>query len=62
MEIFVTDQVRDTRSDICRSCDKLSFVHTCNICNCFMPAKVKLPAAFCPELKWQAVSLDTKIE
>jgi rRNA maturation protein Nop10 len=62
MEIFVNDQVKSARSDVCKSCDNLTFINTCSICNCYMPAKVKLPSAFCPELKWQAVSLDTKLE
>lgn len=62
MQIFVTDQIRDQRAEICKPCEKLTFINTCSICNCYMPAKVKLPAASCPDNKWFAVVEDTALE
>ena len=55
MEIFVNDEIRNERANLCQACDKLTMLQTCSICNCFMPAKTKLPGASCPEGKWKAV-------
>lgn len=56
MEIFVNDETRKMRGDICQECDKLTPMLTCSICNCFMPAKTRLPGSYCPEQKWLSVT------
>jgi len=55
MEIFVNNEIWEERGRICQSCDKITMLNTCSICNCFMPAKTKLAGASCPENKWIAV-------
>ena len=55
MQIFVNDEIKQARSNICKDCEQLTFMNTCSICNCYMPAKVRLPAASCPDNKWFAV-------
>lgn len=59
-EIFlVPDEVSSARLDICKQCDKFRrFVHTCNMCGCYMPAKVKLKSANCPAGKWSSIDTD----
>ena len=54
-EILVSEEVRQERIAHCKVCPKLTFMMTCDICNCFMPAKTKLAGAECPEGKWLAV-------
>lgn len=45
-------QIIGYRIDTCKSCDKLSKLNFCELCGCFMPAKVRLKTATCPEGKW----------
>ena len=53
-EILVDEKVREERMKICQACSKLTWALTCDICNCFMPAKTKLAYAECPDGKWSA--------
>lgn len=55
---FVADHVQKARSDTCKSCPELrklpmARVGKCNVCGCFMDAKVKLAHASCPQSKWE---------
>jgi hypothetical protein len=39
--------------DICKQCEHFSMsTRFCKICNCFMPAKTRIPGMECPEKKW----------
>lgn len=40
------------RFDICNSCDNLTKLNTCKHCGCYMPAKVLVNNATCPDNKW----------
>lgn len=40
------------RMAVCKGCENLTKVKTCSLCNCFMPAKVAIPFASCPDGKW----------
>jgi hypothetical protein len=52
IKIFVPTKIADHRYDICKSCDKLTFIKTCSVCKCFMPLKTKLDNVACPLKKW----------
>jgi hypothetical protein len=42
------------RYEICKSCDEFRGASkTCSLCNCLMPAKVRIPSMTCPAGKWQ---------
>lgn len=43
------------RLAICHECPSLKKTGTCKECGCIMAAKVKLPNAYCPLHKWEAV-------
>lgn len=40
------------RLSVCLDCPLLSDRNFCNICHCFMPAKVRSPKSTCPKNKW----------
>lgn len=48
----VDDAVAATRLEVCEGCEHYMVTKQCSKCFCFMPAKVKLPHAFCPINKW----------
>ena len=49
------------RLDICLGCDKLIKVtKQCIECGCFMDMKTRLPHAFCPLGKWDAIDANNK--
>lgn len=42
------------RYEICRTCPQFdTFWKTCNLCKCFMPIKVLIPSAKCPDGQWE---------
>jgi len=44
------------RYDICKNCSQFNkFWKTCNVCKCFMPIKVLIPSAECPEGQWEKI-------
>lgn len=43
------------RMAICNDCEHLTKIKTCSLCKCFMPAKVVIPFAACPDSKWGIV-------
>jgi len=47
----VTDQVREQRLKICRSCTELN-QHTCLKCGCFVRFRASLKNKNCPIQKW----------
>ena len=49
----VDDITRVSRYSICKSCPELiAYNNVCNICNCWMPLKARLPLTRCPLNKW----------
>jgi hypothetical protein len=56
-QITVTDECREERYDICKSCEHFySPTSTCKICGCFMSAKTYLSEVECPLKKWIKIS------
>lgn len=56
---YTSKNIRDTRLDICKSCDRLfKPTATCKECGCFMAMKTWLKNAHCPLHKWEAVDDD----
>lgn len=49
---YVDEETSKTRLTICEGCPNLKFTKQCGKCGCFMPAKVKLKNAHCPEALW----------
>jgi len=62
MEFFVNDQIRQQRVEHCQTCEHITMFNTCELCNCFMPMKTKLPGAACPKGKWSAVNASAEQE
>jgi len=50
-QVIVSSDISQSRLDICESCENFNN-DTCNICGCFMPAKVKFAPTKCPIDKW----------
>lgn len=45
------------RLETCKQCEHfIKLTQQCGKCFCFMPAKVLMPSAECPEKKWEAVN------
>jgi len=44
------------RMKICVECEKFRTNQTCEMCGCFMPAKVRSKQSHCPENKWKSMS------
>lgn len=40
------------RMAVCVRCPLFTAMKTCNACGCFMPAKVQIDAATCPQKRW----------
>lgn len=57
----VEDEIRQTRVNICNSCEHLTTMKTCGKCNCFMPAKTWIKFASCPIEKWTATDVYRKL-
>lgn len=44
------------RYEICQTCEHFRpLLKQCKVCGCFMPAKVLLDPAKCPENKWDGI-------
>lgn len=57
-KIKLSEEDRNQRYDICKSCDQLyEPTSTCKICHCFMSVKTYLPAAKCPINKWTSITI-----
>jgi len=51
--MFVPPEIREERYSICQTCPKFKkTIKLCGICKCFMPVKVKIAGAKCPDNKW----------
>lgn len=46
------------RLKICLECESLTRIQSCNLCGCFMPAKVRSPLSSCPIKKWGKMELN----
>ena len=54
--IFTDSTTAQQRYLICKSCERFRpFVKQCAVCLCFMPAKVRMAQAECPEKRWTRV-------
>jgi len=51
----VSEEIQQTRIDICNSCEKLHSTNFCTLCGCYMPVKTFLSNAKCPMDKWKSV-------
>jgi hypothetical protein len=54
-ELFsiLNNERQQARLDICNTCEhKIKITNMCGKCGCFLPAKVTLAIASCPELRW----------
>jgi len=40
------------RLEVCKRCPLFSAMSTCSACNCYMPAKVQIDHATCPQKRW----------
>jgi hypothetical protein len=40
------------RIELCKNCPELNKANFCRMCGCFMPVKVRLMWAECPQGKW----------
>ena len=58
---FISEDISDKRYSICLDCDefgikghgnKLLLKRGCNVCKCYMPAKVLFKASKCPKDFW----------
>lgn len=50
--IKLSEEERNIRLDICKSCENFTNYEFCKICHCYMPAKTYIPTASCPIKKW----------
>jgi hypothetical protein len=49
---YANEQTIEFRLATCEKCSKYTKTKQCSLCHCFMPAKVKLLHASCPEDQW----------
>lgn len=49
---LASQELQESRYEICKSCDSLTILKTCKECGCIMPLKVKLTNVTCPLGKW----------
>lgn len=55
----VEESIHKERFALCLECPHLiQLTKQCTKCGCFMEMKTKLPNAFCPIGKWDAVDID----
>ena len=57
MQIISDKQEIKKRITICKECDKfIKEIKICNVCKCFMPAKIGFSFTSCPLGKWSEVN------
>jgi hypothetical protein len=56
MKLTMTSGEVGKRIALCKQCSNLNKMNFCKLCGCFMPAKVRIPQAACPILKWDSAS------
>jgi hypothetical protein len=55
--IFVSDEIRAERLDICNQCEHYdSTQQRCKQCGCFLEQKTKFSSASCPIDKWKKIN------
>jgi len=47
-----TEQSKE-RLEVCKACEHPTKLGTCNLCNCYIPAKVLSKKSKCPIDKWK---------
>jgi ribosomal protein L32 len=58
----VSEQVKQERLTICKSCDRYSqTLRTCKECGCYMPAKAMFAATSCPINSWSETEAGTDL-
>lgn len=59
---LLPEEKSSARMEICKKCDNfIKMTHMCGKCMCFMPMKVKLAPASCPDNKWLHETINTVI-
>jgi hypothetical protein len=57
---FLSDEQVETRMSICRLCEhRIEVTNMCGKCFCFLPWKLRMAPASCPEGKWMHVTVAT---
>lgn len=46
------EKIAEKRMEICVNCPMLNSRNICQLCGCFMPAKVRSPKSICQIKKW----------
>ena len=52
-KFFLSEEQQQVRREICDACEhRIKITNICGKCGCFLPAKIPLAPAACPEHKW----------
>ena len=52
-KFFLSEERQQVRKEICESCEhKIKITNVCGKCGCFLPAKITLAPAGCPDGRW----------
>jgi len=49
---LASEEDREIRVNLCKSCEKLNTLSFCQICHCYMPLKTYIKTQQCPLGKW----------
>ena len=59
---FLNEEQQNLRLSICNSCEnKIELTNTCGKCMCYLPWKVRMAPASCPENKWAHVTINNVV-
>jgi len=52
-KFFLSEERQQVRREICDTCEhKIKITNICGKCGCFLPAKITLAPANCPDQRW----------
>ena len=58
-KFFLSEERQQERLAICNACEhKIEITNMCGKCGCYLPWKVNLAPATCPDLRWTSVALE----
>jgi hypothetical protein len=58
-KFFLSEERQQQRREICDSCEhKIKITNICGKCGCFLPAKIPLAPATCPDLRWLSEAIE----
>lgn len=52
LKFWATREQAHQRYTTCVTCEKITKIKTCELCNCFVIGKTKINQEFCPLNKW----------